>query len=75
MSKFWNIVHECDDDSGKPTEWVTQIDHSRYGKYCWIDDMITYFTVVVYDESQAKELVKCKSLTSAKKWVTMNLME
>ena len=34
MSKLtWNIVHECDDEEGNPVQWVTKINHPKYGKY------------------------------------------
>ena len=69
----WKIVHECDDDNGNPTQWSLEINHHKYGKYCWITDMENYFSVEV-DYSGFIELKQCKSLTSAKRWVTMNLL-
>ena len=73
MSKLnWNIIHDCDDENGNPSQWATKINHLRYGKYCWIDDMGDYFSVVV-DCGQFKEIAKCKSLASAKRWVATHL--
>lgn len=34
----WNIVHECDDDNGNPTQWAAEINHPDYGRFVWIDD-------------------------------------
>ena len=68
----WKIIHECDDEDGNPAQWVTEINHTKYGKYCWINDMGDYFGVEVDCEGFI-ELAKCKSLPSAKRWVTTQL--
>lgn len=68
----WKIVHECDNEDGSPTQWATEINHPKYGKYCWINDMHDYFTVEV-DCGGFTELTRCKSLVSAKRWVIMHL--
>ena len=74
MSKLdWKIVHECDDEDGNPTQWSTEINHSKYGKYCWINDMGDHFNIEV-DCGGFTELKTCKSLPSAKRWVAMNLI-
>ena len=31
----WNIVHECDDDNGNPTQWAAEINHPDYGRFVW----------------------------------------
>ena len=70
MKEKWEVIHECDTDNGDPTQWCIVINSPVYGKFCWIDDMVSYFGVnVAYCE-----LKRCKSLTSAKRWVTMNLL-
>lgn len=81
MSKklTWEIIHECDDDDGNPTQWCAEINHPKYGKYCWINNIGSEvdgkdFSVEV-DYGDFVELVKCKSLASAKRWVTMYLMQ
>ena len=33
------VIHECDDENGNPTEWAAEVNHPKYGKFCWIDDM------------------------------------
>lgn len=78
MKLQWNVIHECDDDDGNPTQWAAEINHPKYGKYCWINDMGSdistgYFNVEV-NCGGFVELVQCKSLASAKRWVTMNLL-
>ena len=77
MSKLnWKIIHECDDEYGNPTQWAAEINHPKYGKYCWIDDMYDYFTVTVNTGSFTEtELARCKSLTSAKRWVATQLIK
>ena len=69
----WEIIHECDDEEGNPTQWVLEILHPVYGRFCWINDMGDYFGIEV-DLGDFTELKQCKSLTSAKRWVTMNLL-
>jgi len=73
MKKQWEIIHECDTEEGQPTQWCMEIDHSKYGKYCWINDMGDYYGIEV-DYGGFVELKQCKSLTSAKRWVTINLL-
>ena len=68
--KEWYIIHECDTEEGNPTCWSKEINHPKYGKYVWID--LTYdntYDVVANDTV----LKNCKSLTSAKRWVTRYL--
>ena len=36
MKNKWEIIHEGDTDSGKPTSWALEINHERYGKYVCI---------------------------------------
>ena len=67
------IIHEADDDEGSPAQWCAEINHPLYGKYCWINNMGDYFGVEV-DYMGFTELKKCKSLSSAKRWVAMNLL-
>ena len=69
----WNVIHECDDEAGNPTQWCVEINHPKYGKYCWINDIGSGFNVEV-DYDGFIELVQCKSLVSAKRWVSMNLL-
>ena len=79
MKLKWEVIHECDDENGNPTEWAAEINHPKYGQFCWIDDMSdnekTRFSVFVDNGTiEMKELVRYKSLTSAKRWVARNLV-
>ena len=63
-------MKEWDMEDGTPTQWAKKIDHPIYGKYECIE--LTYnntFDVVVNDTI----LINCKSFTSAKRWVSINL--
>lgn len=73
MAKLnWEIIHECDDDQRNPTEWAAEIRNPKYGRFCWIDDMGGYFSIST-SSNGGKELVRCKSFTSAKRWVARYL--
>lgn len=68
--KEWHIIHECDTENGTPTQWAKEINHPKYGRYVWIE--LTYnntYNVVTNDTV----LKNCKSLVSAKRWVSTNL--
>lgn len=74
MKNAWKIVHDCDGDDGEPTCWSMEINHSKYGKYVRISQISdTAYDVEVIPEQELKVLVTCKSLASAKRWVSMNL--
>lgn len=75
MTKLnWQVIHECDDENGNSTCWAAEINHSLYGKYCWITDTGKYFSVEV-ECGVFEELAKCKTLASAKRWVYAHLMQ
>lgn len=68
----WEPILDCDDEAGNHTTWSSKIDNKKYGKFIWIskttdDD----FEVTTSD----RILAKCKSLASAKRWVTMNIRQ
>lgn len=74
MQSIWSIIHECDDDNGNPTCWTQEINHDLYGQYVWIskysDDE---YIVEVMPDTDPIPLTTCKSLTSAKRWVAVNI--
>ena len=84
MKNKWEIIHESDTDSGKPTSWALEINHEKYGKYVWITGVLDYDeeTIIQYEVeicygnkgNDFRTLKVCKSLASAKRWVSMNLM-
>lgn len=81
MRKKWEIVHEADTDDGKPTQWALEIDHEFYGKYVWISgllhdkDNIVRYDVEVKSRLGSMILAECKTLASAKRWVTTHLLK
>lgn len=81
MKGEWKIIHEGDTDSGKPTSWALEINHENYGRHVWITGLLDYdeetiiqYNVEVMPYSDTILLCECKSLASAKRWVTMNLL-
>ena len=61
MAKLnWNIVHECDDENGNPAQWASEINHPKYGKNCWINDMGDYFGVEVDYGGFIEAVVECR---------------
>lgn len=75
MSKLnWVIIHDSDEEDGTPTCWYTEINHSRYGKFVWITLNPKGCYDVEVNLGEFIALKSCKSLASAKRWVTMNLM-
>ena len=77
MKMIWNPVYECDDEDDNPTVWALEINSSKYGKYAWIsleDDNEFSITTSNYGSNLGSEpLMVCKSLKSAKRWVSMNI--
>lgn len=73
----WKPVLECDDEDDNPTVWASEINSSKYGKYAWIsqeDDNEFSITTSNYDSNLGSEpLMVCKSLKSAKRWVSINV--
>ena len=70
MKNVWVIVHDCDLDDGTPTEWALKIAENVF---YWIDAMANS-TFDVIDKDGHTVLKNCQSLSSAKRWVTINLL-
>jgi len=66
----WDIVHECDLEDGTPTEWVLKVSDR---KFYWIDE-VSDGTFDIIDNDARTVLMNCKTLASAKRWVTINLL-
>lgn len=66
----WEIIHDCDDDNGNPTCWGKEINHSKHGRFVWIEENEDGRFDVRVDRGV---LVTCKTLTSAKRWVASNI--
>ena len=70
MKNKWEIVHDCDDDQGNPTTYSLK---TSDGKYYWICKA-EFNTFDVIDHDACTILKNCKNLSSAKRWVTINLL-
>lgn len=73
MKYLWMAILECDDDDDNPTVWATEINSERYGKYVWIEKYDEDEFHITINDYEWRTLKICKSLTSAKRWVSMNL--
>lgn len=74
MKHKWQIIHDCDDDNGEPTCWAREVNHPKYGRFVWIhEDGGHSYTVEVIPDRDARILATCRSLASAKRWVTVNI--
>lgn len=65
----WNIVHECDDENGEPTQWAAKVGKNK--KIVYIEK--TYqnkYGVSDTADVTVPYLVECKSYESARRWVT-----
>lgn len=73
----WEIIEEMNDDDDTPTCWSTTINHPTYGKFCWISYLGEKHGYAIevknIDNIHINEIMRCKSLSSAKRWVTMYL--
>lgn len=74
MESTWSVVHDCDTEEGKPTCWAKRIDHPTYGRFVWISQYSDgEYAVEAIPINDIKVLAICKSLSSAKRWVTTNI--
>ena len=70
----WEPILECRDDDGNDTCWSAKIPNKKYPIHydiIWIVFNGNGYTV---ESKVYGELTTCKTLTSAKRWVTMNLI-
>ena len=72
-NKQWEIIHDADSEDGTPTCWVKEINHAKYGRHVWISKTEEGYNVEVNPYSDFTTLANCKTLTSAKKWVSINI--
>ena len=79
MKKIWSVVPEANTDNDTPTMWAAEINHEKHGKFVWItatvddNDKILSCDVEVNHGGEIITLVTCKTLTSAKRWVSTHL--
>ena len=70
MRRKWEIVHDCDLEDGTPTTWSLKAGQKKFYWICEVSDK----TFDVIDSDNHTILENCKTLRSAKRWVTMNLL-
>lgn len=73
MRQLWRVLNDSNDEQGNPTCWYLKIDHPKYGKYLWISAKGIGYAVEFLSYDTVCVLKMCKSLASAKRWVTMNV--
>lgn len=67
----WDIIHESDDENGKPSLWATEIDHKDYGRFAWIvkyDDNTYSVEVENKQKNGYNKLFESNTLYKAQKW-------
>lgn len=70
----WEIVHDADLDDGTPTMWVITVKpENRVLRNYWICLLADETYDVIGSDGQSV-LKNCKTMASAKRWVTMNLL-
>ena len=69
----WQPIFEADTEDGTHTMWATEINHVEQGKFVWIENWGKKGFAVTTSHSKGEPLVFCKSLRSAKRWVTINI--
>lgn len=70
----WNIIHEMDEEDGKPTCWACDLTNedaiNEYGKFIWITIYPDRkYAVEFNDDGEYKVIKKTRSLKSAKEFV------
>ena len=74
MKNTWEIIHDCDDEeTGEPTLWAKEINHPEYGKFAWITENENGLYDGEVDRDGFISLVTCKTVVSAKRWVSINI--
>lgn len=68
----WNIVHECDDDNGEPTQWACKLED---GQFVWTDKIGERAYGITNKASGDNYLYVAGSLQGAKRWVNKNLIK
>ena len=77
MKYTWEAVLECDDDDGNHTSYAARTGIKEY-PWFWLDQNYDgswqVETARRYDDGlgDMQTLMVCKTLTSAKRWVTQN---
>lgn len=70
MKNKWEILHDCDDDNGNPSVYTYKVGENKY----YLLELQYDGMVDVIDCDGHTVLKTCKTLASAKRWVTINLL-
>ena len=68
----WNIVHDCDNNNGEPTQWACKL--TKDGQFVWIDKIGEYAYGITNKTSGYDYLYVSGSLKGAKRLVNKNLL-
>lgn len=68
MENKWRPVTDCD-ENGEHTLWVLEISEN---KFIWVE-LAVGDTYDIIDTDATTILINCKSFTSAKHWVSVNI--
>ena len=75
MKLKWEPILECRDDDGNDTCWSVKIPNKKYSVHSdiiWI--VYSGENIYTVESKTYGILIICKSLVSAKRWVSMNLV-
>ena len=67
----WETIRDGLNNEDPDCMWATRADSEKYGRYIWISDIGDGFEIT--SSTYTNHIITCKSLKSAKRWVTMNV--
>lgn len=68
----WESLRDGYDDNDPDGCWAKEINSEKYGKYVWISDEIDGYEITT-SRYLNNPIMICKTLKSAKRWVSMNI--
>lgn len=71
MKLIWKSIRDGYDDDDEDGCWSAEINNMKYGKYVWIADNGDGYEITTSNYNEP--IMICKSLSSAKRWVSMNI--
>lgn len=70
MKNKWEVLHDCDNDDGSPSTYYLKVSKNKFYFLC-----LNYSDMVDVIDCDGHTVLKtCKNLTSAKRWVSINLL-
>ena len=73
MNKFeWKSIRDGFDEEDPDQIWAARANSDKYGRFIWITDTGEGFEITSsrYENSP---IITCRSLTSAKRWASINI--